>query len=136
VKVEIVNADEREDGDRMLLNYGHTLGHAIETAAGYGVMTHGQAVAIGMHLEARIAQRLDMVDEAMVARQQDLLNAYGLPTAVPAGMEVDALIALTLRDKKVRAGRVRWALPTGIGSAAVRDDVPETLVRDVLEQRE
>jgi len=133
VKVDIVNADERETGERMLLNYGHTLGHAVEAAAGYGMLLHGEAVAIGMDLEAQIAQRLGMVDAAMVARQRALLRAYGLPTEIPAGMATDAILELTLRDKKVRAGRVRWALATGIGGATVRDDVPAELVRAVVE---
>jgi 3-dehydroquinate synthase len=132
VKVDIVNADERETGERMLLNYGHTLGHAVEAAAGYGTLLHGEAVAIGMQLEARLAARLGMLDDATVERQRALLHAYGLPTDIPHGMPVDQILALTLRDKKVRAGKVRWALPTGIGGAAVRDDVPEALVRAVV----
>jgi 3-dehydroquinate synthase len=132
VKVDIVNADEREAGERMLLNYGHTLGHAIEAAAGYGSLLHGEAVAIGMHLEAQLAARLGMVDAAMVDRQQVLLAAHGLPTTIPDGMAADDILERTLRDKKVRAGRIRWALPTGIGRATLRDDVPEALVRDVV----
>jgi 3-dehydroquinate synthase len=133
VKVDVVNADERETGERMLLNYGHTLGHAVEAAAGYGTLLHGEAVAIGMDLEAQIAEQLGMVDMAMVARQRALLRAYGLPTEPPAGMAADAILELTLRDKKVRAGKVRWALATGIGGATVRDDVPAELVRAVVE---
>jgi 3-dehydroquinate synthase len=133
VKVDVVNADERETGERMLLNYGHTLGHAVEAAAGYGTLLHGEAVAIGMDLEARIAQQLGMVDAAMVARQRALLRAYSLPTEVPASMAADAILELTLRDKKVHAGKVRWALATGIGGATVRDDVPAQLVRAVVE---
>jgi 3-dehydroquinate synthase len=132
VKIEIVNIDERETGERMLLNYGHTLGHAIEAACGYGDLLHGEAVAIGMHLEAQIAARLGMVESAFVARQARLLRAYGLPTDLPPGMTVDDLIERTLRDKKVRAGKVRWALPLGVGAATVRDDVPESVVRGVL----
>ncbi len=134
VKIDIVNSDERETGERMLLNYGHTLGHAIEAACGYGDLLHGEAVAIGMHLEALIAHRLGMVEAGFVERQQRLLRAYGLPTDLPPGMPVDDLIERTLRDKKVRAGRVRWALPQRIGAATVRDDVPETVVRAVLEK--
>jgi 3-dehydroquinate synthase len=133
VKVDIVNADERETGERMLLNYGHTLGHAIEAAAGYGVLLHGEAVATGMTLAARIAARLGMLDMASVERQDRLLQAYGLPTAIPPGIAPEQLIELTLRDKKVRAGRVRWVLPSAIGAVTVRDDVPEALVRAVVE---
>jgi 3-dehydroquinate synthase len=134
VKIDIVNADERETGERMLLNYGHTLGHAIEAASGYGDLLHGEAVAIGMHLEAQIACRMGMVEPGFVERQERLLHAWGLPTALPPALDIDDLIERTLRDKKVRAGKVRWALPLGIGSATVRDDAPETLVRAVLEE--
>lgn len=134
VKIDIVNIDERETGERMLLNYGHTLGHAIEAARGYGDLLHGEAVAIGMHLEAQIAHRMGMVDSRFVERQERLLRTYGLPTNLPPGVTIDDLIERTLRDKKVRAGRARWALPLGIGAATVRDDVPETVVRAILEK--
>jgi 3-dehydroquinate synthase len=132
VKVDIVNIDERETGERMLLNYGHTLGHAVEAAAGYGVLLHGEAIAIGMDLEAQLAERLGMIDSAFVQRQRALLQAYHLPTALPPDMQPDDLLERTLRDKKVKAGNVRWVLPTGLGTAIVRADVPEALVRTIL----
>jgi 3-dehydroquinate synthase len=133
VKVDVVNADERETGERMLLNYGHTLGHALEALTGYGTLLHGEAVAIGMDLAARIALRMELWGHESVARQRALLQAYGLPTAIPAGVDPARLLELTLRDKKVRAGRVRWVLPTAIGAAKVHDDVPEDIVRAVVE---
>lgn len=129
VKVDIVNADEHEHGDRMLLNYGHTLGHALEAATGFNTFTHGEAVTIGMHLEGQIAAALGMVDAHFVECQRALIQSYGLPTDLPARVPTDQLLRLTLRDKKVQAGKVRWALPTGIGSATTRNDVPEALVR-------
>ncbi|MEO7908356.1 MAG: 3-dehydroquinate synthase [Roseiflexaceae bacterium] len=133
VKVDVVNIDEHETGERMLLNYGHTLGHALESLTGYGTLLHGEAVAIGMGLAARIALRMELWGPESVERQRALLQAYGLPTAIPAGVDTSQLLDLTLRDKKVRAGRVRWVLPTAIGAAEVRDDVPEELVRAVVE---
>jgi 3-dehydroquinate synthase len=132
VKVDVVNADERETGERMLLNYGHTLGHALEALTGYGTLLHGEAVAIGMDLAARIALRMELWGPESVERQRTLLQAYGLPTAIPADVDPDRLLELTLRDKKVRAGRIRWVLPTAIGAAEVREDVPEALVRAVV----
>jgi 3-dehydroquinate synthase len=132
VKIAVVNADEREQGERIILNYGHTIGHAVEALAGYGGLLHGECVAIGMHAAARIAGALGLCAPALVARQQALLAAYGLDTAIPAGIDPDAVLALTLRDKKVTARKVRWVLPTGIGSVVVRDDVPEATVRAVL----
>ena len=132
VKVDVVNIDEREMGERMLLNYGHTLGHAIEAAMGYGTLLHGEAVAIGMELAGRIALSLGMWPESDLIRQRRLLHAYGLPTAIPSGLDPEALIERTLRDKKVSAGRIRWVLPTAIGTAITRNDVPEVVVMQVL----
>ena len=133
VKVDVVNIDERETGERMLLNYGHTLGHALEALTGYGTLLHGEAVAIGMELAAQVALRMELWGPESVERQRRLLHAYRLPTAIPAGVDPAHLLELTLRDKKVRAGRVRWVLPAAIGAAEVRDDVPEDLVRAVVE---
>lgn len=135
VKVAVVSADERESGERMILNYGHTLGHAIEAAVGYGTLLHGEAVAIGMMLAAQIAAAMGLFDPALVVRQQALLAAYGLPTNMPAGLDPEDLLARTLRDKKVQASRVRWILPTSIGAVVIRDDVPAELVRQVIENR-
>ncbi len=133
VKVDVVNIDERETGERMLLNYGHTLGHALEALTGYGTLLHGEAVAIGMELAAQVALRMELWGPESVERQRALLQAYGLPIAIPASVDPARLLELTLRDKKVRAGRVRWVLPTAIGMAEVRDDVQEDLVRAVVE---
>jgi 3-dehydroquinate synthase len=132
IKAAIVSADEREAGRRAALNFGHTVGHALEATSGYALL-HGEAVAIGMDLAARIAERLENWGPDSVERQRRLLHAYGLPTAIPAGVDRAQLLELTLHDKKVRAGRVRWVLPTQIGSATVTDDVPEALVRAVVE---
>ncbi|PDW02634.1 3-dehydroquinate synthase [Candidatus Viridilinea mediisalina] len=132
VKVGVVIRDEREQGERITLNYGHTIGHAIEALTGYGTLLHGEAVAIGMHAAARIAACMGLCDLGLVKSQRALLHAYGLPTALPAALEHDAIIATTLRDKKVEARNVRWVLPTAIGNVVVRDDVPEALVRTAL----
>lgn len=132
VKVAVVNADEREQGERIILNYGHTLGHALEAATGYGALLHGEAVAIGMHAAAGIAVAMGLLPAVARERQQRLLTAYGLPTAFPSGVDLEEIIALTLRDKKVQARRVRWVLPTSIGSVVVRSDVPAEVVRQVV----
>ncbi|KAB8142507.1 3-dehydroquinate synthase [Chloroflexia bacterium SDU3-3] len=132
VKAGVVTRDERETGERMLLNYGHTLGHAIEAAAGYGTLLHGEAVAIGMELAAQIAVSMGTFAAADVARQRRLLHAYGLPTALPPSVDPEDLIERTLRDKKVQAGKVRWVLPTSIGAAVTRSDVAEAQVAQVL----
>jgi 3-dehydroquinate synthase len=86
-----------------------------------------------MDLAARIALQMELWGPESVERQRALLRAYGLSTDIPAGVNLARLLELTLRDKKVRAGRVRWVLPTAIGAAEVHDDVPEDLVRAVVE---
>lgn len=107
-------ADEREGGKRAMLNFGHTVAHAIEAASDYGV-SHGDAVAAGMAVEARIAVARLGMPEQDAARLDGLLSDYGLPVAVPAGLESTALIAAARRDKKNRAGETRVAVPVGLG---------------------
>jgi 3-dehydroquinate synthase len=132
VKVGVVSEDEREKGLRAILNYGHTLGHALEASMGYGTLLHGEAVAIGMHAAARIAATLDMFSWEAVEQQQHLLSAYGLPTTFPPSADLEQVLALTLHDKKVQHKRVRWVLPTAIGKVTIRDDVPEAVVRGMV----
>jgi 3-dehydroquinate synthase len=132
VKVGVVSRDEREQGERITLNYGHTIGHAIEALSGYGTLLHGEAVAIGMHAAARIAVAMGLCTAELVERQRALLHAYGLATALPPELDPEALIAATLRDKKVQARKLRWVLPMAIGAVVVRDDVPEQVVRAAL----
>lgn len=132
VKVEVVNIDEREQAERMLLNYGHTLGHAIEQLLGYGVLLHGEAVAIGMHGEAMLAVAHQLCAPDVVDRQAQVLARYGLPIQLPAGVSAEALIEVMHRDKKVQAGKIRWALPRRIGHAEIVTDVPLETVRAVL----
>ncbi len=132
VKVAVVSADEREQGLRIILNYGHTLGHALEATLGYAELLHGEAVAIGMHAAARIAVDMGIFAAADAERQRRLLEAYGLPTSFPTDVDREQVLALTLRDKKVQNRQIHWVLPVSIGTVSVRDDVPEALVRSVL----
>jgi 3-dehydroquinate synthase len=132
VKVEVVSNDEFERGERITLNYGHTLGHAIEKLAEGWSLLHGEAVAIGMHAAARIAAGMGLCVGLLVERQRRLLEAYGLAVAVPQNLDVEAVLATAMRDKKVHAKRIRWVLPTAIGSVTVRDDVPAAAVRAAL----
>jgi 3-dehydroquinate synthase len=133
-KATIVQQDEREEtGLRMLLNYGHTVAHALETLGGYATWRHGEAVAVGMVAAARLSVRLGLVDPAVAARQVALLEAVGLPTrfGAPAPRAVaDAL----RRDKKARDGRVAFVLLKALGRAEVCPDVPSDLVVEVLEE--
>ncbi len=136
-KAEIVERDPLEKGERALLNLGHTFGHAIETAQGYGApgndnLNHGEAVAVGMVLAARLSAALGMADAADTDTLRALLLAYGLPVAIPAGLEPETLLAHMRLDKKNIAGRLRLVLWRGIGKAEVVPDVDEAAVLEIL----
>jgi 3-dehydroquinate synthase len=131
LKADIVERDERESGDRMLLNYGHTVGHALEAGAGYGTLLHGEAVAVGMQAAAHIAQRLDMLSADDARRQTELLIALRLPLRWATPVD-DVFGRLTL-DKKRAGSRQRWVLAERIGSARIRDDVPLDIAREAVE---
>jgi 3-dehydroquinate synthase len=127
-KAAIVARDEREGGERALLNLGHTFGHAIETATSYGRYLHGEAVAIGMVLAARLSARLGLAPAADAVRLQELLAALNLPTALPPVATPEALVALMRLDKKNHGGRLRLILWHGIGRARIVDGVDENVV--------
>ncbi|MSQ41822.1 MAG: 3-dehydroquinate synthase [Dehalococcoidia bacterium] len=131
LKALIVSSDPYEHGLRAILNYGHTVGHALETAGAYRHHLHGEAVAVGMMAAARIAERMGLIDEALVQRHSEVLRAYGLPLAA-SGVRPEAVLAAMRLDKKVQAGRQRFVLLDDAGRATVRDDVPAALVEDVV----
>jgi len=115
-KADVVAEDEKEtSGRRAILNYGHTVGHAIEAVCGYGEYLHGEAIAIGMVVEAEMAKSLGMVDEKFCVRQKAIFESAGLPVACPSGKESEMLEAMT-RDKKVAAGKLSFILPTELGT--------------------
>ena len=120
-KAEVVVADEHEAGERALLNLGHTFGHAIENAMGYGVWLHGEAVAAGTMLAADLSQRLGWLQAPDVARIEAIFKAAKLPTAAPA-LGVDKYIDLMGMDKKVQDGHIRLVLQQGIGKAVITSD--------------
>ncbi|HJP99736.1 MAG TPA: 3-dehydroquinate synthase [Rhodanobacteraceae bacterium] len=128
-KAGVVARDEREAGERALLNFGHTFGHALEAEAGYGALLHGEAVAVGMMLAARLSARLGMAHSADTQRLHALLQRTRLPTTPPPGISADALLARMRLDKKNRAGSLRLILWRGIGRAEIAEGVqdPEVL---------
>jgi 3-dehydroquinate synthase len=136
IKGRVVLRDERESGRRAMLNFGHTVAHALEAVTGYRI-SHGNAVAIGICLEARIAAAVAEFPPAHVRRLERVVEAFGLPTRLPDRTSVDALIAASRRDKKARSGRVRYALPQSLGKmpsgAVVAVPVDDRTVRSVLE---
>jgi 3-dehydroquinate synthase len=127
-KAKVVAADEREGGLRAILNYGHTLGHAVETLSGYGTYLHGEAVGLGMLAAGEISLAMGLWRPEDQQRQRAVIAAAGLPLAWPA-LDPLAVLACLQGDKKVRSGRVRFVLPTAIGTVEIRDDVePEIIV--------
>jgi len=133
IKARVVAADEFElapAGGRALLNLGHTFGHAIEQAAGYGEYLHGEAVAIGLVAAARLSHRLGLVPESVIGRVERVLAAHALPVRLAAPLPLATLMAAVARDKKVRAGLPRFVVLTRIGEAATRDGVSAELAEE------
>ncbi len=132
IKAEVVAADEREGGLRAILNYGHTLAHALETAGSYD-LRHGEAVAIGVRYAAEVAHRLGRIDADRVAEHLRVLHAYDLPTTVPPGLDDDELIALFSRDKKALDG-LTFVLdgPNGVETVLVEDTAPLRAALEVM----
>lgn len=114
-KAEVVGADERESGRRALLNYGHTLAHALETAGGYG-LRHGEAVGVGLVFAARLAERLGRIDGDGVTEHESLVASYDLPLRPPPGLEPAELVSIMARDKKATSGQLTFVLdgPSGL----------------------
>lgn len=131
-KAGIVARDETERGERMLLNLGHTFGHAIETEQGYGGLLHGEAVAVGMVLAARLSAQLGRAPAADAERLAALLSRLGLPTAIPTGLDPQALLARMRLDKKAVSGSLRLILWRGVGQAEIATDIPDTALLPVL----
>jgi 3-dehydroquinate synthase len=131
LKAAIVAADERESGVRALLNFGHTFGHAIEAATGYGAWLHGEAVAAGMVMAAELSALMGHLKKSDVSRLRALLQRAGLPVKGPA-LAPERLIELMAVDKKAAKGRARFVLLESIGRAALHEDVDERLVRQAI----
>ena len=134
IKAEIVSLDEREAGPRALLNLGHTFGHAIETLEGYGAWLHGEAVAAGMAMAARLSVRLGRLHNDDAQRLEALLRRAGLPVEPPA-LAVNAWLDAMGRDKKNEAGRITLILLDGLGKAAIEKRVPSRELADFLSGR-
>ena len=143
-KAAIVSRDERENGERALLNLGHTFGHALEAATGFSDrLFHGEGVSVGMVLAAEFSAKLGMISEADAARVERHLASVGLPTHLQdiAGFaqeglkDADALMALMAQDKKVKRGKLTFILLQAVGRAVVANDVEPALVRDFLQQK-
>ena len=136
IKADVVARDEREQGVRKVLNFGHTIGHAIELLSGF-TLSHGESVAIGMVLESRAAERLGVAESGTTAQITDMVARVGLPTVRPAGPSADDILTVMRGDKKSRAGSIEYAVPVRIGTMAGADRgygirLDDAVVREVL----
>ena len=131
-KAAVVAQDEKEAGLRAILNYGHTVGHAVESLMHYRGVNHGEAVAMGMVAAGAVAVALGRWDQAAADRQLALIQKAQLPTRLPAGLNLDDILRLLRSDKKVELGQVRFILPEQIGRAAMVDQVTDDHLRPVL----
>jgi 3-dehydroquinate synthase len=131
-KADVVAQDEKEGGLRAILNYGHTIGHAIESLTNYRVVNHGEAVAIGMVAAADLATALDLWESSNSERQLAVIRKTALPDRIPAEVDPGAIANSLLLDKKVKDGRVRFILPVKIGGVEISDRVPSDVLQRVL----
>ncbi len=131
-KAEVVSQDEREGGLRAILNYGHTIGHAIESATNYQQFNHGEAVALGMLCAGMIARELDLWSENEYQQQYTLITRAKLPTRLPATIDHQAILARLHNDKKVTAGKIKFILPKAIANVIITDAVPPSSITNAL----
>ncbi len=134
IKAEVVSRDEREGGLRRILNFGHTIGHAIEAASDFAV-SHGQAVAMGMVAAARLSNLKGLLDSNSVERLRALLDALELPTAIPDNMDHQKIIDLIRHDKKARAGKVHFVLLKALGETIITPEVTDQEVLEAIRTR-
>ncbi|MEM8832220.1 MAG: 3-dehydroquinate synthase [Cyanobacteria bacterium P01_G01_bin.19] len=131
-KAEVVSQDEKESGIRAILNYGHTIGHAVESLTNYKQFVHGEAVAIGMVAAGKIAVRMGLWTDAEAKLQNVLIAKTGLPTDIPTKITSEAILETIKSDKKVKAGKVRFILPTAIGKVIITDKVTPEIITSAL----
>ena len=134
LKAKVVAKDEKESSLRGILNYGHTVGHAVEAVSGFG-LKHGQAVAIGMVAEGEISRRLGWLDGDSVTRLKEVISKAGLPVAMPAS-DINEVMTAMRHDKKVAGDVIRFVLLKDIGDAVITDEVSPSLVEEVLSGHE
>ncbi len=132
IKADVVSADEREGGLRAILNFGHTIAHAIEIAGGLEQWRHGEAVALGMIGAGYIAVRRGIFPKEQFQRMESLIRQFELPCRYP-NLHFNQLLELMKRDKKVKAGRIHFVLPTQIGHVEMYDDVTESQIEEAVE---
>jgi 3-dehydroquinate synthase len=135
IKADVVSQDETEQGIRAILNFGHTIGHAIEAITGYRRFKHGEAVSVGMVSACLIGEETGITAKPVTSAVAASLLSARLPIGLPADLDTDAILTAARRDKKVQAGRLRFVLPGRIGSVTVQDNVPDAAIRAALDRQ-
>jgi 3-dehydroquinate synthase len=131
-KVDVVTQDELESGKRVILNFGHTIGHAVEAIYSYQKFLHGEAVAVGMKAAAYISEKSGICSEVDMKRLLSLLEACRFPLTIPRG-DIAKMVSIMKQDKKVKDGKLRFVLMSSIGDVVIKDDVDEELIKDAIE---
>lgn len=132
IKSEVVSKDERESFLRAILNYGHSIGHAIETLTGYSTYLHGEAISIGMVYEAKLSKMLGLLNKEDFERIKKILKQYGLPVDIPTIVDVQGILRVILLDKKNISGKIRMVIPEGIGKMKINFEVDQEALKKVL----
>ena len=132
IKADVVSQDEQESGLRAILNYGHTIGHAVETVTGYKKLLHGEAVAMGMCAAADLAVSMNMLKPADAVSIRELVELYKLPSAIPSDLNAADMIEAMAIDKKAMAGKLKFVLPVSIGQVKIVEDVSREMIKGVL----
>jgi 3-dehydroquinate synthase len=133
IKADVVSKDERESGLRAILNFGHTIGHAIETVTDYKKYLHGEAIAIGMCLAAELAVKMKIFTKDSAERIKALVEEYELPSTLPKDISVTEVMKALSVDKKAASGRLKFILPEAIGKVRIEDDIDREMIKEVLE---
>ncbi|MCZ8520531.1 MULTISPECIES: 3-dehydroquinate synthase [Paenibacillus] len=133
VKAAVVSQDERENDLRAILNLGHTIGHALEAVAGYGELTHGEAIAIGMVGAAKLSVSLGHPEEILTVTER-IFEKFGLPVRIPAHMDTDAIMRAMMHDKKFGEGRMVYIVPVAIGKVEINKNVEPSRVREIVDE--
>ncbi len=131
IKAQIVELDEKEEGVRAILNYGHTIGHALESLTSYKKYRHGEAVAMGMIYATRIAMEMNLADDTVLKRQESLLKKLGL-SLKDNELNPDDIVRVLYQDKKTIGGKLRFVLPTRIGDVAITGEASDEVILKVL----
>ena len=135
LKSAVVEQDEKEAGLRAILNLGHTFGHALELCGNYKELLHGEGVSIGMLAASKLARRMNLIDNYIALKYENLIKQFNLKTTIPHNIDINAIIKAMKSDKKLLRGRLRFILPeNSIGKVGIFDNIEESILTEVLKE--